>query len=307
MKLKCCDIQTDLAVSSKKSPKTQAHHLFNLSGPLLLRHWEAHWYNSPFVALCVSWWRGAPRSEDTHFIRQWREQQKPSLPLCVRRPRRSPGSYKSPRLSVDGPRQILITQTNLSRALISAAATTASHISSFHRNPWYSKPASPCGAAALKKREAISVQASHSFCLYWSFFFFPTLEEDDFRRIFSKCGSRWNLLKLPGFSFPPLFSQPLTSVTMVSHRSTKGASKARRDHINHEIRNMRALLPVTQEDQERLSYLHSMAAICTYIRKSVLFQGKSPRFSFRKKKKKKKMSLNISSIFSSHQCQTKRD
>ncbi|XP_070772712.1 neuronal PAS domain-containing protein 4-like [Enoplosus armatus] len=56
-------------------------------------------------------------------------------------------------------------------------------------------------------------------------------------------------------------------------RSTKGASKARRDHINHEIRNMRALLPITQEDQERLSYLHSMAAICTYIRKSVLLQG----------------------------------
>nr|XP_020452535.1 neuronal PAS domain-containing protein 4-like [Monopterus albus] len=56
-------------------------------------------------------------------------------------------------------------------------------------------------------------------------------------------------------------------------RSTKGASKARRDHINHEIRNMRALLPIIQEDQERLSYLHSMAAICTYIRKSVLFQG----------------------------------
>ncbi|XP_056292185.1 neuronal PAS domain-containing protein 4-like [Pseudoliparis swirei] len=55
--------------------------------------------------------------------------------------------------------------------------------------------------------------------------------------------------------------------------STKGASKARRDHINHEIRNMRALLPVTQENQERLSYLHSMSAICAYIRKSVLFQG----------------------------------
>ncbi|XP_068581463.1 neuronal PAS domain-containing protein 4-like [Cebidichthys violaceus] len=56
-------------------------------------------------------------------------------------------------------------------------------------------------------------------------------------------------------------------------RSTKGASKARRDHINLEIRNMLALLPITQEDQERLSYLHSMAAICAYIRKSVLFQG----------------------------------
>uniref|UniRef100_A0A673CFG0 NPAS4 bHLH domain-containing protein n=1 Tax=Sphaeramia orbicularis TaxID=375764 RepID=A0A673CFG0_9TELE len=61
---------------------------------------------------------------------------------------------------------------------------------------------------------------------------------------------------------------------MVSHRSTKGASKARRDHINHEIRNMRALLPVGQDDQERLSYLHAMAAICTYVRKTVLLQAK---------------------------------
>ncbi|XP_061693714.1 neuronal PAS domain-containing protein 4-like [Syngnathoides biaculeatus] len=60
---------------------------------------------------------------------------------------------------------------------------------------------------------------------------------------------------------------------MVPHRSTKGASKARRDHINYEIRNMRALLPIPSEDQERLSYLHSMAAVCTYIRKTVLFQG----------------------------------
>ncbi|CAJ1067419.1 neuronal PAS domain-containing protein 4-like [Xyrichtys novacula] len=60
---------------------------------------------------------------------------------------------------------------------------------------------------------------------------------------------------------------------MVSHRSTKGASKARRDHINHEIRNMRSLLPISRDDQERLSYLHSMAAICTFIRKSVLLQG----------------------------------
>ncbi|XP_072293509.1 neuronal PAS domain-containing protein 4-like [Eucyclogobius newberryi] len=56
-------------------------------------------------------------------------------------------------------------------------------------------------------------------------------------------------------------------------RSTKGASKARRDQINNEIRNMRSLLPITSDDQERLSYLHSMAAICTYIKKSVLFQG----------------------------------
>uniref|UniRef100_A0A665WNP7 Neuronal PAS domain protein 4 like n=1 Tax=Echeneis naucrates TaxID=173247 RepID=A0A665WNP7_ECHNA len=67
-----------------------------------------------------------------------------------------------------------------------------------------------------------------------------------------------------------------SSAAMVSHRSTKGASKARRDHINYEIRNMRSLLPISLEDQERLSYLHSMAAICTYIRKSVLLQGKCP-------------------------------
>ena len=77
----------------------------------------------------------------------------------------------------------------------------------------------------------------------------------------------------------PVFIQTLTSANMVSHRSTKGASKARRDHINHEIRKMRSLLPVTHDDQERLSYLHSMAAICTYIRKSVLLRGESANFS----------------------------
>lgn len=82
-------------------------------------------------------------------------------------------------------------------------------------------------------------------------------------------------------SFSSTDPNPLNIMTMVSHRSTKGASKARRDHINHEIRNMRALLPITLEDQERLSYLHSMAAICAYIRKSVLFQGESSKTSAR--------------------------
>ncbi|XP_051503822.1 neuronal PAS domain-containing protein 4-like isoform X2 [Myxocyprinus asiaticus] len=56
-------------------------------------------------------------------------------------------------------------------------------------------------------------------------------------------------------------------------RSTKGASKARRDHINGEIRTLRALLPISSEDQEQLSYLHSMSLICTFIRKSVMLQG----------------------------------
>ncbi|XP_026133540.1 neuronal PAS domain-containing protein 4-like isoform X3 [Carassius auratus] len=60
-------------------------------------------------------------------------------------------------------------------------------------------------------------------------------------------------------------------------RSTKGASKARRDHINGEIRNMRSLLPISAEDQERLSYLHSMSLICTYVRKTVLLKGVQQR------------------------------
>ncbi|KAI4876763.1 hypothetical protein NFI96_017997 [Prochilodus magdalenae] len=64
---------------------------------------------------------------------------------------------------------------------------------------------------------------------------------------------------------------------MVSCRSTKGASKARRDHINAEIRNMRALLPISVEDQDRLSYLHSMAIICTFIRKTVLLSADGRR------------------------------
>uniref|UniRef100_A0A8C5BHM4 Neuronal PAS domain-containing protein 4-like n=1 Tax=Gadus morhua TaxID=8049 RepID=A0A8C5BHM4_GADMO len=60
-----------------------------------------------------------------------------------------------------------------------------------------------------------------------------------------------------------------------STRSTKGASKVRRDLLNAEIRSMRALLPLPREEQERLSYLHTMAAVCTYIRKSVVLQGES--------------------------------
>uniref|UniRef100_A0A8B9GRP2 PAS domain-containing protein n=1 Tax=Astyanax mexicanus TaxID=7994 RepID=A0A8B9GRP2_ASTMX len=60
---------------------------------------------------------------------------------------------------------------------------------------------------------------------------------------------------------------------MVSCRSTKGASKARRDHINAEIRKMRELLPIPAEEQERLSYLHTMSIICTFIRKTILLSG----------------------------------
>ncbi|XP_026868770.2 neuronal PAS domain-containing protein 4A [Electrophorus electricus] len=55
------------------------------------------------------------------------------------------------------------------------------------------------------------------------------------------------------------------------YRSTKGASKARRDQINAEIRNLRDLLPISEADKARLSYLHIMSLACMYTRKSVFF------------------------------------
>ncbi|XP_076877389.1 neuronal PAS domain-containing protein 4A isoform X2 [Brachyhypopomus gauderio] len=55
------------------------------------------------------------------------------------------------------------------------------------------------------------------------------------------------------------------------YRSTKGASKARRDQINAEIRNLRDLLPISDADKARLSYLHIMSLACMYTRKSVFF------------------------------------
>ncbi|XP_053239410.1 neuronal PAS domain-containing protein 4-like [Podarcis raffonei] len=54
-------------------------------------------------------------------------------------------------------------------------------------------------------------------------------------------------------------------------RSTKGASKARRDQINAELQNLRSLLPILEQEKERLSYLHTMALVCFYIRETQLF------------------------------------
>ncbi|XP_056456448.1 neuronal PAS domain-containing protein 4A [Gadus chalcogrammus] len=59
------------------------------------------------------------------------------------------------------------------------------------------------------------------------------------------------------------------------YRSTKGASKARRDQINAEIRNLKDLLPITDADKARLSYLHIMSLACMYTRKSVFFSEES--------------------------------
>ena len=50
-------------------------------------------------------------------------------------------------------------------------------------------------------------------------------------------------------------------------RSTKGASKARRDQINVEINFLRDLLPLADTVRERLFQLQVMSLICIYIRK----------------------------------------
>ncbi|XP_055672673.1 neuronal PAS domain-containing protein 4 [Falco peregrinus] len=54
-------------------------------------------------------------------------------------------------------------------------------------------------------------------------------------------------------------------------RSTKSASKARRDQINAEVQALRSLLPISAQEKERLSYLHTMALVCLWLRGAQLF------------------------------------
>nr|XP_009671474.1 PREDICTED: neuronal PAS domain-containing protein 4-like [Struthio camelus australis] len=54
-------------------------------------------------------------------------------------------------------------------------------------------------------------------------------------------------------------------------RSTKGASKARRDQINAELQALRSLLPISSQEKERLSYLNTMALVCLWLRRAHLF------------------------------------
>jgi hypothetical protein len=61
-------------------------------------------------------------------------------------------------------------------------------------------------------------------------------------------------------------------------KSTKGASKLRRDLINAEIANLRDLLPLPPSTRQRLSQLQLMALVCVYVRKANYFQqGESQR------------------------------
>uniref|UniRef100_A0A1A9ZTK2 BHLH domain-containing protein n=1 Tax=Glossina pallidipes TaxID=7398 RepID=A0A1A9ZTK2_GLOPL len=60
--------------------------------------------------------------------------------------------------------------------------------------------------------------------------------------------------------------------TFDASKSTKGASKLRRDLINAEIANLRDLLPLPQSTRQRLSQLQLMALVCVYVRKANYFQ-----------------------------------
>lgn len=57
-----------------------------------------------------------------------------------------------------------------------------------------------------------------------------------------------------------------------TNKSTKGASKLRRDLINAEIANLRDLLPLPPSTRQRLSQLQLMALVCVYVRKANYFQ-----------------------------------
>ncbi|XP_072911455.1 neuronal PAS domain-containing protein 4-like [Hemitrygon akajei] len=52
------------------------------------------------------------------------------------------------------------------------------------------------------------------------------------------------------------------------YRSTKGASKARRDLMRVELRTLRNLLPLSQDEKERLSYLNTMAMVNVCVRRA---------------------------------------
>ncbi|CAG7731515.1 unnamed protein product [Allacma fusca] len=56
------------------------------------------------------------------------------------------------------------------------------------------------------------------------------------------------------------------------NKSTRGASKVRRDLINSEIANLRELLPLPPSTRQRLSQLQLMALVCVYVRKASYFQ-----------------------------------
>ncbi|XP_043209571.1 neuronal PAS domain-containing protein 4B-like [Amphibalanus amphitrite] len=58
----------------------------------------------------------------------------------------------------------------------------------------------------------------------------------------------------------------------IGYKSTKGASKLRRDLINSEVAILRDLLPLPATTRQRMSQLQLMALVCVYVRKANYFQ-----------------------------------
>ena len=91
--------------------------------------------------------------------------------------------------------------------------------------------------------------------------------------IFDVVYSRLSWL-LANLTFPPVIWYETNSVvvyTAVGSRSTKGASKQRRDAINERVSQIRELLPVSEAARSRLSQLQVMALARSFIAKSNLF------------------------------------
>jgi len=63
-------------------------------------------------------------------------------------------------------------------------------------------------------------------------------------------------------------------------RSTKGASKQRRDAINERVAQIRELLPVSEAARSRLSQLQVMALAKSYIAKSNLFSTINRQYTY---------------------------
>lgn len=92
-------------------------------------------------------------------------------------------------------------------------------------------------------------------------------------RLYSNCFTRFSFV-LFCFIFLNLLFPPICLCTcrFDANKSTKGASKMRRDLINAEIANLRDLLPLPQSTRQRLSQLQLMALVCVYVRKANYFQ-----------------------------------
>uniref|UniRef100_T1HIE6 BHLH domain-containing protein n=1 Tax=Rhodnius prolixus TaxID=13249 RepID=T1HIE6_RHOPR len=83
-------------------------------------------------------------------------------------------------------------------------------------------------------------------------------------------------------------------------KSTKGASKLRRDLINAEIANLRDLLPLPPSTRQRLSQLQLMALVCVYVRKANYFQQVERQFELNRRLGERVSEVSNKIVFSTN-------